>query len=302
MLQLLGSFSILRSKIRAARVSKRVNAIRTHSLTVVARIPDEAQLMILCLDVGNSQLFGGVFDGDTIQLRFRHDTKLSGSSDDLGLFLKNVLRENGVDNKKIKKIAICSVVPNIDYSLRAACIKYFDIEPFVLQAGVKTGLKITTRNPLEVGADLITNALAATQLYPKQNIIVVGLGTATTICAISAAKEYLGCVITAGIRITMSALQSNTAKLFPVEILSPENVIGRSTLESIQSGLYYGQLGLIRETVNRITQQTFAGQSPIVIGTGGFSHLFEKEKVFTTVIPDLVLQGLRLALEMNSDH
>lgn len=255
--------------------------------------------MILCLDVGNSQIFGGVFNNDTIQLRFRHETKLSGSSDDIGLFLRTVLRENGIDDKKIRRIAICSVVPSIDYSLRSACIKYFDIEPFILQAGVKTGLKIKYRNPIEVGSDRITNAIAATHLYPKKNIIAVDLGTATTICVINADKEYLGGIIMAGMRISMHTLQSNTAKLFPVEILAPENVIGRSTMESIQSGLYYAQLGLIKEVVQRIKKDTFADKSPIVIGTGGFAHLFEKEKIFTKIIPDLVLHGLRLALEMN---
>jgi type III pantothenate kinase len=255
--------------------------------------------MVLYLDVGNSQLFGGVFDGDIIQVRFRHETKLSGSSDDLGLFLKSVLRENGVDTGQIKQIAICSVVPSIDYSLRAACIKYFSIEPFIVQAGVKTGLKIKYRNPLEVGADRITNAIAAVQMFPQKNILAVDLGTATTICAINKDKEYLGGVIMPGMRTSMNALQSSAAKLFSVEIVSPETIIGRSTMESIQSGLYYSQLGLIREVIQRITQETFSNQAPVVIGTGGFAYLFEKEKIFTAIIPDLVLHGLRLALAMN---
>jgi type III pantothenate kinase len=255
--------------------------------------------MILCLDVGNSQLFGGVFNDDIIQLRFRHETKLSGSSDDLGLFLKSVLRENNIDAQEIKQIAMCSVVPNIDYSLRSACIKYFSIDPFVVQAGVKTGLKIKYRNPLEVGADRITNAIAATHMFAQKDIIAVDLGTATTICAINADKEYLGGIIMPGMRTSMNALQSSAAKLFPVEIVSPEAIIGRSTLESIQSGLYYSQLGLIREVIQRITQETFTKQAPIVIGTGGFAYLFEKENVFTVIISDLVLHGLRLALIMN---
>jgi type III pantothenate kinase len=254
--------------------------------------------MILCLDVGNSQLYGGVLSGDAIHLRFRHDTRLSGSSDDIGLFLRGVLRENNQDYQQIKKIAVCSVVPNIDYSLRAACIKYFSIEPFILQAGVKTGLKIKYHNPLEVGADRIANAIAAVRLNPGKNIIVVDLGTATTLCVINSKKEYLGGIIMAGMRIAMSALQSNTAKLFPVEIMAPKTVIGQSTVTSIQSGLYYGQLGLMRETVQRITQEIFHGEPPVVIGTGGFAYLFEKENIFIAIVPDLVLHGLRAALEM----
>jgi type III pantothenate kinase len=255
--------------------------------------------MILCLDVGNTEILGGIFKDDKIQLRFRHSTQQSGSSDDIGIFLRNVLRENEIDGHKISQIAFCSVVPHVDYSLRAACIKYFSIDPFVLQAGVKTGLKIKYHNPLEVGADRIANAIAGTQLYPNQNVIIADLGTATTFCAISEKKEYMGGVIMAGIRISMNALQKNAAKLFPVEIIRPEVVVGRSTVEGIQSGLYYGQLGVIREITQRIIKENFTGQSVVVIGTGGFAYLFEKEKLFDVIIPDLVLSGLYKALQMN---
>lgn len=255
--------------------------------------------MILCLDVGNSQVYGGVFVDKQIRLRFRHTTQQGSTSDQLGIFLKSVLRENGVDPDGIKQIAICSVVPHMDYSLRSACIKYFDIEPFMLQAGVKTGLKIKYINPTEVGADRIANAIAVSQLFPNKNIIAVDLGTATTVCAVSNKKEYLGGVILTGMRLSMEALQNKTAKLFAVEIISPETTLGRSTRESIQSGLYYGQLGAIREIAERITKDVFADQAPKLIGTGGFAHLFEKEKLFTAIMPDLVLDGLRFALEMN---
>ena len=156
--------------------------------------------MILCLDVGNSQLFGGVFAADNLQLRFRYDTRQIGSSDQIGIFLKNVLRENNLNNDKITQISICSVVPQLDYSLRSACIKYFHLEPFILQAGVKTGLQIKYRNPLEVGADRIANAIAATHHYPNQNILIIDFSTATIFCAISARKEYLGGVIMPGMR------------------------------------------------------------------------------------------------------
>lgn len=213
--------------------------------------------MILCLDVGNTEILGGVFENGKIRLQFRHHTKQSGSSDDIGIFLKNVLRENEIDGRQIKQIAFCSVVPHVDYSLRAACIKYFSIDPFVLQAGVKTGLKIKYHNPLEVGADRIANAIAGVQLYPNQNLIIVDLGTATTFCVVSNKKEYIGGVIMAGMRISMNALQMNAAKLFPVEIIKPDGVIGRSTIEGIQSGLYYGQLGIIREITGRIKKRKF---------------------------------------------
>lgn len=255
--------------------------------------------MILCLDVGNTQIYGGIFADENLQFTFRYATSATNTSDQLGIFLKTVMRENDLDPQRIKKIAICSVVPAMDYSLRAACRKYFDIDPFVLQAGVKTGLKIKYRNPLEVGADRIATAIAATHYYPNKNLISIDFGTATTFCAISKNKEYLGGIIVAGMRTAMNALQANTAKLSAVEIIKPESVVGRSTAESIQAGLYYGQLGTVRELIQRINKEAFANEKAAVIATGGFSHLFAKENIFTVLMPDLVLQGLRLALSMN---
>ena len=252
--------------------------------------------MILCLDVGNTQIFGGLFSNETLNFRFRHDTRHPFSSDQIGIFLRDVLRENQFSHKDVEQIAICSVVPSLDYSLRSACIKYFDLEPFTLQAGIKTGLQIRYRNPLEVGADRIANAIAAIHLYPNENTIIVDFGTATTCCAISAKKEYLGGVILPGMHLSMNALQQNTAKLSPVEIIKPKTTLGRSTHESLQSGLYFTQLAAVRDICQRITQENFAGQIPNIIGTGGFAHLFEHEKVFSSTQTDLVLHGLRLSL------
>ena len=117
--------------------------------------------MILCLDVGNSQIYGGVFKNDNLKLQFRQTSNLGSSSDEYGLFLRTVLRENGIDPAEIKKISLCSVVPEVLHSLKNCCLKYFGLSPFILQAGVKTGLKIKYSNPLEVGADRIANAIAA---------------------------------------------------------------------------------------------------------------------------------------------
>ncbi|HWU43089.1 MAG TPA: type III pantothenate kinase, partial [Bdellovibrio sp.] len=155
--------------------------------------------MILCLDVGNTQIYGGLFDKDKMVLSFRKNSKSGASSDETGIFLRTVIRENGYDPAKIRQIAVCSVVPEVIYSLRGACMKYFNINPFILQAGVKTGLKVKYRNPLEVGADRIANSIAATHLYPNQNVIIVDLGTATTFCAVTKEKDYLGGSIVAGL-------------------------------------------------------------------------------------------------------
>lgn len=255
--------------------------------------------MILCLDVGNSQIYGGVFDDKKSVFTFRKNSKGNASSDEIGLFLKGVLRENEFDPKRITHVAVCSVVPAADHSLRNCCKKYFNITPFFLQAGVKTGLKIKYRNPVEVGADRIANAIAATNLFVNQDIIVIDFGTATTFCAINKSKEYLGGVIVAGIRTCMEALESQTAKLPIVEIVAPKETLGRSTVESIQSGLYYGHVGVVNEVIRRLSADVFSGKKPLIIGTGGFSSLFEKEKLFDKIIPDLVLQGLNTALKMN---
>ena len=256
--------------------------------------------MILALDVGNSQIYGGLFDKDQMKLGFRRNSKQGSSSDEVGIFLRTVIRENGFDPAQVKQISICSVVPEVVYSLRGACMKYFNISPFLLQAGVKTGLKIKYRNPLEVGADRIANSIAAAHLYPNKNIIIVDLGTATTFCAVTNEKDYLGGSIIAGLRISMESLESKTAKLPSVEIVSAHEALGRSTVESIQSGLYYGHLGAIRELSERISKECFQGAKPMVIGTGGFAHLYEKEKIFDAILPDLVLKGMLIALQMNA--
>lgn len=255
--------------------------------------------MLLCLDVGNSHIYGGVFRGEEILLRFRHTSKVS-TSDELGIFLKAVLRENNCSPEMISNIAICSVVPQLDYSLRAACLKYFTVEPFLLQAGVKTGLNIKYRNPIEVGADRIANAIAATHDNPGKNIIVIDFGTATTFCVINKQKAYLGGAILPGVRLSVDALATKTAKLPSVEIIKVDQVVGRSTIESIQSGVFYGALGACRELIDRIKTEIFAEEEVSVLATGGFASLFEKHEIYDQLVPDLVLQGIRLAAELNN--
>jgi type III pantothenate kinase len=255
--------------------------------------------MILTLDVGNSQIFGGVFDEDELTLRFRKPSKPPTSSDELGLFLRGVLRENGADPAAIQQVAFCSVVPEIVYSLRSCCRKYFRVDPFVLQAGAKTGLRIRYRNPLEVGPDRIANAIGATHLYPDANLIVIDFGTATTFDVIGARREFLGGVILPGLRISMEALERSTARLPNVEIVQPAELVGRSTVECIQSGLYFGHRAMAYDLTRQIREQAFRGETTVVIGTGGFSRLFEREKLFDAVLPDLILLGLQRALALN---
>ena len=255
--------------------------------------------MILCLDIGNSHIFGGVFEGEELKLTFRKSSRQGASSDEYGLFFRGVLRENGLDPAAIKRIAMCSVVPEVVYAIGAGCRKYFDCIPFILQAGVRTGLKIGYQNPLEVGADRIANAIAATQIFPDRDLLIIDMGTATTLCAIGRGRQYKGGVILPGLRMSMHALESGTSKLGAVEIVRPEQVLGRSTAASIQSGLYFGHLGALQEIIQRVVDTEFDGQRPHVIITGGFAALFQNTQLFDVSIPDLVLQGLRIAEHIN---
>ncbi len=257
--------------------------------------------MILCIDVGNSQIYGGLFEENELKLQFRKNVGVSFSSDEIGIFLKSVIKENEFNPKDVTAISICSVAPDKDHSLKSGCQKYFNISPFFLEPGVKTGLKIRYKNPSEVGADRISNAIAATELFPQRNLIVVDFGTATTFCVISKEKEYLGGIIMPGIRISMEALEERTAKLPRVRIIKIDKPYGQTTAESIQVGLFQGQKAIVKEVTKNITINVFQGEKPIIIGTGGFSSLFEGENIFDEIIPTLVLHGLLKAYKLNEE-
>jgi type III pantothenate kinase len=255
--------------------------------------------MLLCVDVGNTQIFGGVYDDGELKATFRRTSTVHASSDEFAIFFRAVLRENGLDSAEIDMAGICAVVPDAMHSLQNCFRKYFRFEPFVLQPGVKTGLKIRYRNPLEVGADKIANAIGGIMRFPNRNLLIADFGTATTLCAVSKEKEYLGGIITPGIKISMAVLESKTARLPAVEIIRPTEVLGRSMVESIQSGLYYGTLATLRSLAALVTQAHFPEEKPVLVGTGGFSRLFEKEQLFDAFVPELPLIGLRRAVELS---
>ncbi|MDL2268570.1 type III pantothenate kinase [Desulfosarcina sp. OttesenSCG-928-A07] len=256
--------------------------------------------MILCLNMGNTNMTGGVFDGPTLKFDFRHRSFPHISRDELGLFLQGVLTAHGVKPRDIRQIAACSVLPEATYSLHNACKAYFSTEPFMIRTGIRTGLKIRYRNPQEVGADRIANAIAALHHYPNQNLIVVNFATATTLCAIGADKTYHGGAIVPGVRTSLSALVSCAAKLSSVEILPVHQVLGRSTAESMQAGMYYGHMGMVREILYRMKNEAFGSSVATVIGTGEFSPLFNDSGLLDKTCPALPLEGLYLALKMNS--
>ena len=255
--------------------------------------------MILTIDVGNTSTACGLFEDDECVLRFRRATDINSSSDEIGIFLRSALRENGYDWQEIQKIGCCSVVPAVNHSLSRACVKYLGHEPLFIQAGIKTGLKLRYSNPKEIGADLIAAAMGAVAEYPDKNLIIIDMGTAITAELVSKNKEFLGGIIMPGLKISVDALAGGTANLTSVEIMKPEHVYGSSTTEAIQAGLYYGTAGAVKEFCYLFKKNVFHGEDTVIIGTGGFARSFEDYKLFDEIIPGLVLAGVKKALELN---
>lgn len=256
--------------------------------------------MLLCLDVGNTQVYAGLFENDKILCRFRRTSKDQASSDEYGIFLRTALRENGFNPALIKHIVMSSVVPEINHSLASACIKYFNVRPMIVDNAARHGLTICLDTPTELGADLVANAVGATHLYPNQNLVIFDFGTANTACVINAKKEYLGGLITPGLRLSMLALEQQTAQLPTVELKVPEVMVGKNTPQYIQAGLYYSALGMAKEFLKQVRENEFKGQKMRAIGTGGFSRLFEKAGIFDALEPDLVLIGLQQVYRLNA--
>ena len=252
--------------------------------------------MILVLDIGNTQIFGGVFEGEKIKLRFRTTSKGAITSDELGIFLKQVIRENNITPLDIKQIAFASVVPDLNRTIVNCCLKYFGKEPFVVSAAINSGITFNhTDAAVTLGADRVANIIAARHLYPETNLIIIDFGTANTYCAVSKKGEYKGGAIQVGISVSLNALTENAAQLFKVEILDPGHAAGITTETQMQSGMYYGNLGAIKEFVSRLKEECFPNEEVKVIATGGLARMFEKEPILDLYHPDLVLIGIKLA-------
>ncbi|HEX2523330.1 MAG TPA: type III pantothenate kinase, partial [Terriglobia bacterium] len=207
--------------------------------------------MLLVIDIGNTNTALGVFDVDRLLADWRLETKQRQTTDEYGILARNLFALAGMDVNKIHHIVIASVVPQLNSVLEQMALKYFNIKPLFVEPGVKTGMPVLYDSPADVGADRIVNAVAAYEKYGGPTI-VVDFGTATTFDAISAKGEYLGGVIAPGPGISAEALFARTARLPRVELKAPAKVIGSSTVSSIQSGLYYGYVGLIDGILERM--------------------------------------------------
>ena len=254
--------------------------------------------MILVMDVGNTNIVLGIYEGKTLIQNWRMSTDKNKTSDEYGMFLTALIKNVGIDTSSIDSVIISSVVPPIIYTLQNAFRKYFNTSPIIIGPGIKTGINIKYDNPKEVGADRIVNAVAGFELY-KSALIIIDFGTATTFCSVSAKGEYTGGVICPGIKISADALFNNTAKLPRIELIKPETIIGKNTVSSIQSGIIFGYVGMVDYIVNKMKTEMNEEQIK-VIAVGGFAKLIASESdTIDEVNPLLTLEGLRIIYEKN---
>ena len=255
--------------------------------------------MILVCDVGNSETTLGVYEGETLRAHWRIMTDVPRTADEFGLLLRQILIHDGINPTHITEAAIASVVPRITAPLVTACKRWLQDKPLIEVDGrSKLPITLDVEEPLTVGADRIVNTLAASRLF-KRDAIVVDLGTATTFDCITADGVFLGGVIAPGVMMMAEALSRKTAKLPATELVLPTKVIGRRTEENIRAGVIFGAADGIDGIVRRIKSEWPRPATPLVIGTGGLSEMFQPLcRELNQIDPYLTLRGLQLAYEI----
>ena len=257
--------------------------------------------MLLAIDIGNTNIVLGAFDGDTLVRSWRLHTVRERTSDELGLLVHALFDHDRIDRSKIEGIVLGSVVPPLTTVTRAMVERFFGVRALTIEPGVETGMPILYDNPAEVGADRIVNGIAAYERWGRASqrpVIVVDFGTATTLDAVTATGEYLGGAICPGVQISADALFQRAAKLPRIDVRKPATAIGRTTVGAMEAGLFFGYVGMVEGLVRRM--DTELGGDVVCVATGGLADVIASE---TTLIhhvdADLTLQGLKIVWERN---
>lgn len=252
--------------------------------------------MLLALDVGNTNITIGVFDGEKLLRTLRVTTKLPRTSDEYGILIKSLLRENDIDPDQVNATIVSSVVPAVMYSLRNGLYKYFHVEPLIVEPGIKTGIRIVTDHPAQIGADRIVDAVGAYEKYGGP-VLVLDFGTATTYDLVDDKGQFVSVIIAPGIRTSGKALWQDAAKLPEIEIKKPKSILAKETISSMQAGLVYGQIGQTEYIIKKVREES-GFDNLKVVATGGLGAMIAAETTAIDIYDaNLTLDGMRLIYE-----
>lgn len=258
--------------------------------------------MLLCIDVGNTNIKYAVFDDKKLVASYRVSSRHSRTADEYGATLINLLNSSNIKTTSIDGIILSSVIPSLNYTIIHMCEYFFNITPMMICAGIKTGINIKADNPKEVGADIIANCVSAFKKYGDGNpMIVIDFGTATTFDILSGKGELVGVVIAPGIKTSLEGLVSNTAQLPMIELEAPKSIIAKNTQTCMQAGIIFGFAGLVENIVKKIKSELKTDKISVT-ATGGMGEIIAKEvSCITRIDRMLTLEGLRIIYEMNKD-